>query len=132
VTGGRRQAAVARRVLVVDDDAAIRQFIQMALEGNGYEVTTAEDGKEALDSLRDAPPRVILLDMRMPVMDGWAFTRAYRLTPPPHAPIVVLTAARDAAEYAGDVDADAFLAKPFNLRELLGLVDRLSADERPS
>ena len=70
--------------------------------------------------------------MRMPVMDGWAFTRAYRLTPPPHAPIVVLTAARDAAEYAGDVDADAFLAKPFNLRELLGLVDRLSADERSS
>jgi CheY-like chemotaxis protein len=115
----------AHRVLVVDDDAAIRQFIQMALEGQGYEVTTAEDGREALAAAHRAPPRVILLDMRMPVMDGWAFTRAYRATPPPHAPIVVLTAARDAAESAGDVDADAFLAKPFNLRELLGLVGRL-------
>ena len=113
------------RVLVVDDDAAIRQFIQMALEGSGYEVATAEDGQEALAAVRAAPPRVILLDMRMPVMDGWAFTRAYREMPPPHAPIVVLTAARDAGEYAGDVDADAFLAKPFNLRELLGLVNRL-------
>lgn len=118
--------APAVRVLVVDDDAAIRQFIQMALEGSGYEVTTAEDGQEALASVRSAPPRVILLDMRMPVMDGWAFTRAYRETPPPHAPIVVLTAARDAGEYASDVDADAFLAKPFNLRELLVLVGRLA------
>ena len=117
------------RVLVVDDDAAIRQFIQMALEGSGYEVATAEDGQEALAAVRASPPRIILLDMRMPVMDGWAFTRAYRETPPPHAPIVVLTAARDAGEYASDVDADAFLAKPFNLRELLGLVGRLSRDE---
>jgi two-component system, chemotaxis family, chemotaxis protein CheY len=115
----------AVRVLVVDDDAAIRQFIQMALEGSGYEVATAEDGQEALAAVRTSPPRVILLDMRMPVMDGWAFTRAYRETPPPHAPIVVLTAARDAGEYASDVAADAFLAKPFNLRELLGLVGRL-------
>jgi CheY-like chemotaxis protein len=117
--------APAGRVLVVDDDAAIRQFIQMALEGSGYEVTTAEDGQQALASVRRTPPQLILLDMRMPVMDGWAFTRAYRETPPPHAPIVVVTAARDAGEYAGDVEADAFLAKPFNLRELLGLVARL-------
>jgi two-component system, chemotaxis family, chemotaxis protein CheY len=121
--------AAVVRVLVVDDDAAIRQFIQMALEGSGYEVTTAEDGQEALVSVRSAPPRVILLDMRMPVMDGWAFTRAYRETPPPHAPIVVLTAARDAGEYASDVDADAFLAKPFNLRELLVLVGQLARGE---
>ena len=117
--------SAAVRVLVVDDDAAIRQFIQIALEGSGYEVATAEDGQEALAAVRAAPPRVILLDMRMPIMDGWAFTRAYRETPPPHAPIVVLTAARDAGEYASDVNADAFLAKPFNLRELLGLVGRL-------
>ena len=118
-------SAPAVRVLVVDDDDAIRQVIQMALEGSGYEVATAEDGQEALAAVQAAPPRVILLDMRMPIMDGWAFTRAYRETPPPHAPIVVLTAARDAGEYASDVDADAFLAKPFNLRELLGLVGRL-------
>ena len=117
--------SAAVRVLVVDDDAAIRQFIQIALEGSGYEVATAEDGQEALAAVRAAPPRVILLDMRMPIMDGWAFTRAYRETPPPNAPIVVLTAARDAGEYASDVNADAFLAKPFNLRELLGLVGRL-------
>lgn len=121
--------ARARRVLVVDDDPTIRQFIQMALEGDGYEVTTAEHGREALDSVRTAPPGVILLDLRMPVMDGWAFTRAYHETPPPHAPIVVLTAARDAAESAGQVAAQAFLAKPFKLRELLGLVGRLASGQ---
>lgn len=126
-----RERKAARRVLVVDDDAAIRQFIRMALEDGGYEVTTAGDGREALHSVKSAPPRVILLDMRMPVMDGWAFMRAYRQTPPPHAPVVVLTAARDAGESAGEVDADAFLAKPFNLRELLRLVDRLAATVPP-
>jgi CheY-like chemotaxis protein len=126
----RRTGEDLVRVLVVDDDDAIRQFIQMALEGSGYEVTTAEDGQEALDAVRRAPPRVILLDMRMPVMDGWTFTRAYRATPPPHAPIVVLTAARDAGASAGEVDADAFLAKPFDLRELLGLVGRLARERR--
>ena len=124
----RRKEPAPRRVLVVDDDAGIRQLIQMALEGSGYDVATAEDGREALRAVKSHPPRVILLDMRMPVMDGWAFTRAYRQLPGPHAPIVVLTAARDAGEYAGEVEADAFLAKPFELRELLHLVGQLAAD----
>lgn len=124
----RRKEPAPRRVLVVDDDAGIRQLIQMALEGSGYDVATAEDGREALRAVKSHPPRVILLDMRMPVMDGWAFTRAYRQLPGPHAPIVVLTAARDAGEYAGEVEADAFLAKPFALRELLHLVGQLAAD----
>ena len=70
MTGPRQPAESTVRVLVVDDDASIRQFIQMALEGGGYEVTTAEDGREALESVRRTPPGVILLDMRMPVMDG--------------------------------------------------------------
>lgn len=112
----------APRVLVVDDDASIRQFIAMALTDSGYEVTTASHGHEALESAQRSPPDVILLDMRMPVMDGWAFARAYRDRPPPHAPVVVLTAARDAALSAADISADGFLPKPFELRELLRIV----------
>jgi CheY-like chemotaxis protein len=121
-------AQAVRRVLVVDDDAEIRRFIELALSDRGFEVITAADGRLGLEAARDTPPGVILLDMRMPVMDGWAFTRAYRQTPPPHAPIVVLTAARDAAESAGAVEADAFLAKPFDLRELIRLVGELVGD----
>ena len=118
-------------VLVVDDDAAIRQFVEMALADQGYRVLTAEHGQAALQVLGSASPGLILLDMRMPVMDGWAFAKAYRRTSPPHAPIVVLTAARDAALYARQIEADAFLAKPFDLRDLMALVARF-ADGPPA
>ena len=115
---------LGRRVLVVDDDDSIREFVVLALAEDGYEVLTAADGRAALDVSAAHPPGLILLDMRMPVMDGWAFAAAYRATAAPHAPIAVLTAARDAARYAADIDADAFLAKPFALSELSQLVRR--------
>jgi CheY-like chemotaxis protein len=111
-------------ILLVDDDESIRQFITLALTGEGYEVATAADGRQALEAAAADAPALILLDMRMPVMDGWAFAAAYRKTPPPHAPIVVLTAARDAEGYAREVDANAVLAKPFELAELSRLVRR--------
>ena len=113
----------ASRVLVVDDDASIRQFISMALADAGYEVATASHGGEALESAGASPPDLILLDMRMPVMDGASFARAYRARPAPHAPMVVLTAARDAAVSAAAIVADGFLPKPFDLRDLLRMVD---------
>lgn len=115
------------RVLVVDDDASIRQFLRLALTDRGYEVVTAENGEAALAAIRATPPRLVLLDMRMPVMDGWTFAAAYRELPAPRAPLVVLTAARDAAQYAREIDAAAFLPKPFDLRGLLRLVAELTA-----
>jgi DNA-binding response OmpR family regulator len=115
-------SAHASRILVVDDDDSIRQFIVMALGDAGYEVESAEDGQAALRALETVPPDLILLDMRMPVMDGWAFSGAYRRLAVRHVPLVVLTAARDAAQTAAEVGADGFLAKPFELHELLALV----------
>lgn len=114
----------SRPVLVVEDDDSVRNFISLALEDEGYPVVTAPNGAAALDLVREVAPRVILLDMRMPVMDGWAFARAYRAAPGPHAPIVVLTAARDTAERAAQIDAAAYLAKPFDLDDLLAVVAR--------
>jgi two-component system chemotaxis response regulator CheY len=111
-----------RRILVVDDDESIRQFIEMALADRGYEVITAEHGRAALERIATAPPDLILLDMRMPVMDGWVFAEAYRKSPAPHAPVVVLTAARDAEQSALQIVADAYLPKPFDLRSLHELV----------
>ncbi|MGQ9681312.1 MAG: response regulator [Anaerolineae bacterium] len=113
------------RVLVVDDDDTIRELVSIALCDEGYEVMSAIHGREALERAAYWAPDLILLDMRMPVMDGWEFTRAYRRGPGPHAPIVVLTAGRDATCAATQLDADAALAKPFELESLLELVSRL-------
>ena len=112
------------RVLVVDDDDTIRELVSIALCDEGYEVMSAIHGREALERAADWVPDLILLDMRMPVMDGWEFTRAYRRGPGPHAPIIVLTAGRDATCTAIQIEADAALAKPFELESLLGLVSR--------
>ncbi|HUE76163.1 MAG TPA: response regulator [Chloroflexota bacterium] len=110
--------------MIVDDDSSIREFVSMALSFEGYHPITANDGAAALELLETEDPRVILLDMRMPGVDGWAFARRYRAKPGPRAPIIVLTAARDAADFAREIDADGFLPKPFNLDELLTLVGK--------
>jgi CheY-like chemotaxis protein len=107
-----------KRILVVDDDDSIRDFIDMALSDERSEVLQAPHGAVALEMAARTPPDLILLDMRMPIMDGWEFARQYRQLPGPHAPLVVLTAARDAAERAAQIKADGYLAKPFDLTDL--------------
>src|SRR3954468_19892351 len=113
-------------VLVVDDDDNIREFVSLALLGEGHDVQTANNGAVALERVQMISPDVILLDMRMPVMDGWQFATAYRQLPGPHANVVVMTAARDATRSAAEIDADAHLAKPFELDQLLDLVATLA------
>jgi two-component system, chemotaxis family, chemotaxis protein CheY len=109
-------------ILVVEDDENIRELVDVILSGAGYQVLTAPDGEAALQVIGSARPDLVLLDMRMPIMDGWEFARRYRARPEPHAPIVVLTAARDAAERAAEIHANGYLGKPFNIEELLTLV----------
>lgn len=112
----------AARILVVEDDDLIRELVNLVLSSAGYEVVTASDGAAALEAIEGARPDLVLLDMRMPVMDGWEFARRYRAQPEPHAPIVVLTAARDAAQRAAEIHANGYLGKPFDVNELLALV----------
>jgi CheY-like chemotaxis protein len=112
------------RVLVVDDDAGIRDLLELALADAGYAVTLAADGAAALAMVDAVAPDVILLDMRMPVLDGWAFAEAYRRRPGRRAPIVAMTAARDAPGGAAQIAATGYLAKPFDLAELLACVAR--------
>src|SRR5579864_1303219 len=115
------------RILVVDDDTSIRTFVEMALDGEGYAVATAMNGAQALAVTDQMQPDLILLDMRMPIMDGWTFARRYRGKAGPHAPIVVITAATDAGVRAAEIQADGYLGKPFDLDELLGLVSRYTS-----
>jgi CheY-like chemotaxis protein len=110
------------RILVVEDDENIRELVDVILSGAGYEVMTAPDGAAALQVVGNTRPDLVLLDMRMPVMDGWEFARQYRARPEPHAPIVVLTAARDAAQRAAEIDANGYLGKPFDMKSLLSMV----------
>jgi DNA-binding response OmpR family regulator len=112
------------RILVVDDDADIRQLLVYALSSEGYEVAEAPDGQSAMDLIAHEPPDIIILDMKMPGMDGWEFARLYRQRHNHQASIIVLTAAPDAARRALAVNAESFLSKPFDLDTL---VERVAA-----
>ena len=121
------------RVLVIDDDPAIRQVIAFALGDEGFQVDQARDGLAALELVGRQHPDVILLDMRMPGMDGWEFVKRYRERHHRQAPIIVLSAAQDVAQRGADVDADGYLSKPFDLDTLVqrvsALARKMSADQ---
>ncbi|TAK30111.1 MAG: response regulator [Chloroflexota bacterium] len=116
----------ALNVLVVDDDEAIVEMVKWALSEEGHTVSTAANGAIALEMLEQLRPDLILLDMRMPVMDGWQFAEAFRQRPDPKSPIVVMTAARDAAQRAREIAADGYLAKPFDIDDLIATVRRFA------
>ena len=115
----------ARRVLLVDDDDAIREFVTLFLTDEGFDVATAPHGAAALDLVGQIQPDVILLDLSMPVMDGWEFSAAYRRLPGPHVPVVALTAATDAVGAVQEIGAAGTLAKPFALDDLLAIVQNV-------
>lgn len=119
-------------ILIVDDDPAFLEFMAMALEGEGYHVQTAPHGALALDAIRQTRPHLILLDMRMPVMDGWEFLRAYRQLPPPHTPVIALSATASLEQQALEAGAVAFYPKPFDLNALLRAISQVLAESRES
>ena len=127
---GRRDLAVIPRVLVVDDDAYIRDVVAQLLDGEGYSVEEAANGAEAL-RIVTAPgrrPDLILLDLMMPVMDGWEFARRlHEEHPTIGIPIIVLSAARLPSERLHVPGSRAVLPKPFDLDDLLDHVKRLAA-----
>jgi CheY-like chemotaxis protein len=116
------EGRTARRILLVEDDPGIRDMLVLALSDEGYMIESAPDGAAALEVIAQRPPDVILLDMKMPRMDGWAFAARYEPRLAARAPVIVLTAAQDAAQRAAEVGAAAYLAKPFDLEALLELV----------
>ncbi len=119
-------------VLVVDDDTSILDTVTAILSSEGYEVVSASSGQEALAAVARKQPLVILLDMRMPIMDGWAVARALR-SQGISVPIVVMTAADSAKRWADEVGAEGFLAKPFGLDDLLAVVERFRGPQgRPN
>lgn len=112
-------------MLVVEDDLDLLLLMEMVLSEAGHRVRTAAEGRTALARVEEEMPDVILLDMRMPVMSGWEFAREFRTRHGRACPLVVVTAAENARLRATEVGADGWLAKPFDLDDLLALVSRL-------
>jgi two-component system chemotaxis response regulator CheY len=113
-------------ILVVDDDDAIRGVIAETLELEGYCVECAADGLQALAKVKAAVPDAIVLDLMMPVMDGWTFLEQCRRQHLcPGTPILVTSAVQKLETMAPTLQVTACLAKPFDLDDLIGTVERL-------
>lgn len=107
---------------MVEDDEVIRALVHEVLMDGGLDVREARSGNEALACVGEIRPDLILLDKLMPDGDGTTFAREYRTRKGPHAPIVALSAAADAAEWAGQIGAVAYLGKPLDIDDLLTAV----------
>lgn len=111
-------------ILVVEDDPDLLSLMEMILVEAGRRVRTAAEGGAALERAKEEMPALILLDMRMPGMNGWDFAREFRARHGAASPIVVVTAAENARRRAEEIGADAWLAKPFDIDDVLALVER--------
>lgn len=112
-------------VLVVDDDAAIREMIRMALESNGYAVLEAGNTITARQSLETGEPDIVLLDWMLPGQSGYEFTRSLRRKPASNNIPVIMLTARDREEEkiaALEAGADDYISKPFSVKELLARI----------
>ncbi len=118
-----------KTVLVVDDDRDLLSLIRFVLEQEGYQVETAAHGRDALRAVERGMPDLILLDMKMPVMDGWGFCAEFHARYGSQVPIVVLTASEDARKAAEQVGASGWVGKPFDLDDLLNTIEHLIGSE---
>lgn len=113
------------RILVIDDDPKITAMLARSLRFEGYQVETAENGEVGLTQIAEDPPQLIILDLMMPRLDGWAFCRRLRQESP--VPVLMLTARDEVGDRVRglDIGADDYLVKPFALEELLARVRAL-------
>ena len=114
---------MAISVLVIEDDPNIRELLQLYLEKNGYAVTLASDGGQGLDKFRSIKPNLVILDVMMPVMDGWAVCKAIRAED--KTPIIMLTAKGETDDKVMGLKAgaDDYVTKPFEMKELLARIE---------
>jgi len=121
------------RILVVDDEPDILLLHRLNLEGAGHDVLLAADGMRALERIESDDPDCVVLDVMMPVLDGWGVLEALRERPT--APPVLVVSAKSAQadiEHALSMGARGYLAKPFNSQTLLEEVAKLVASVNPA
>lgn len=116
------------RILIVEDQEAIREILMLTFTGGPFTIYSARDGQEALEIARRVRPHLVVTDLRMPRMDGFALTRALRQDPSlSQVPVIVVTAVADlsAELQAYGAGANAFFTKPFSPLALLERVEQL-------
>jgi CheY-like chemotaxis protein len=120
-------------ILIVDDDHSIREMLRLFLEMKGYTVSSAINGRDALDHLERSAelPQLILLDLMMPVMSGAEFRAAQRQTPTlAGIPVALISADANLRESAPIINAEAYLPKPIDFDVLLATVERFCGKSR--
>jgi DNA-binding response OmpR family regulator len=128
---------VARRVLLIEDDARIRKVLRLALQDEGYDVTEAADGEQGLEELARDEPDVVLLDLMLPGMDGFSVCR--RIRHDSRVPVIMVTARTDSHDVVAGLEAgaDDYVTKPLVAKELSARIRALlrrvepAADHRP-
>ncbi len=119
-----------RKVLVVDDDDDLAEVVRQLLRDAGYSVAAVRQGAAALEHVKHIAPELILLDLSMPIMDGWSFVAQYRRIAKHEARIVLLTGNASAPEIAQTLGADGYITKPFDMEDLIAIVRRELAISR--
>ena len=113
---------MARKVLIVEDDINIAELLQLYLEKEGFEVAVAADGGKGVELFRSVQPDLVLLDIMLPVMDGWSVCRKIREES--KAPIIMLTAKGETGDKVSGLEmgADDYIVKPFEMKEVLARI----------
>jgi CheY-like chemotaxis protein len=124
---GTREGERTRQVLLVEDDASVRSTLAAILEDEGWQIVSVSNGFDALASLEQLDPDVIVLDWMMPVVDGEKFLQALREDQHRDTPVLVISAGRIPEESARTAGADAYLRKPFDIDDLLAVVRQLAS-----
>ena len=116
---------MAKKILIVDDEADIVRLLQTRLEANGYEVSTAGDGRSGLERMEGDRPDLILLDVMMPRMDGFSFVKELRKQEHQQAvPIIVLTAKEMMSDIFKMEGVSDYIVKPFETEQLLATIQK--------
>jgi CheY-like chemotaxis protein len=121
-------------VLVVDDEPQVAWMLQFSLEAEGYRTFTARDGRAALEAVREHRPHLMLLDIMMPIMDGWGVLEQLKRMPDADRPRVIVVSARTSArdrDRAQELGANAFVSKPFDIDHMLQTVASLLGSGDP-
>ena len=114
------------KLLVIDDDSAVTDLLSLLLKSQGFEVTTTNSSMDGLNSIREAHPDLVILDLMMPEMDGWEICKSVRQFS--QVPIIILSALNDPSMIASvlDAGADDYLTKPTPSRVLVAHINRLT------
>ena len=114
---------MATKVLIIEDDSNIAQLLQLYLEKEGFETFVARDGGKGVELFRTADPALVLLDIMLPVMDGWAVLSSIRQAG--DTPVIMLTAKGEVEDRVSGLErgADDYIVKPFEMKELLARIE---------